>query len=226
MSDSRKERRAGLLAASSYLPEDRLAAVMAGRTLPDRTAGSALFADISGFTPLTEAASKALGPSRGAEEVTRQLDDVYAGLIRAVHRQGGSVISFAGDAITCWFDDSNGPATPRAVTCAFGLQSAMGAFSAIALPNHRTTALTLKVAVASGPARRFIAGDPTIHYIDTLAGATVSRTSTAEHLATKGDVLVDETTANAIGEKLIIKEWRHAQPWASVPCCGGDAGSG
>ena len=84
----------------------------------------------------------------------------------------------------------------------------MKSFASIALPNGRIAALTLKVAVASGPARRFMVGDPTIHYIDALAGATVSRTSTAEHLATKGDVLIDEATANMLGEKLFIKEWR------------------
>jgi class 3 adenylate cyclase len=39
----------------TYLPQDRLRALARGETLPDRTNGSALFADISGFTALTEA---------------------------------------------------------------------------------------------------------------------------------------------------------------------------
>ena len=34
----------------TYLPQDRLRALARGETLPDRTTGSALFADISGFT--------------------------------------------------------------------------------------------------------------------------------------------------------------------------------
>ncbi len=171
---------------SAYLPPDRLHALARGETLPDRTTGSALFADISGFTPLTEALHDSLGPRRGAEELTRHLDAVYTALIAEVERYGGSVIGFAGDAITCWFDDSHHPAAPRAVTCAFALQLVMQSFTTIALPNGTTTALALKVAVASGPARRFVLGDPAIHYMDALAGATVARTSIAEHLAQRG----------------------------------------
>jgi hypothetical protein len=37
-----------------YVPMDRRHAMAAGRVLPDRQQGAALFADISGFTQLTE----------------------------------------------------------------------------------------------------------------------------------------------------------------------------
>ena len=42
-----------MTALSAYIPQDRFRALAAGESLPDRTTGSALFADISGFTPLT-----------------------------------------------------------------------------------------------------------------------------------------------------------------------------
>ena len=58
---------------SIYIPTDRRQALARGETLPDRTTGAALFADISGFTPLTEALAKELGPRRGAEELTKEL---------------------------------------------------------------------------------------------------------------------------------------------------------
>ena len=192
----------------TYLPQDRLRALARGELLPERTQGSALFADISGFTPLTETLHESLGPRRGAEELTKYLDDVYAALIAEVERYAGSVIGFAGDAMTCWFDEVQGPAAPRATACAFGLQQVMRAFGEIALPNGITTALALKVAVATGSARRFIVGDPAIQCMDILAGATVARTATAEHLSQKGDVLLDEATVNALGAALTICEWR------------------
>src|SRR5437667_11487650 len=160
------------------LPQDRLRALARGETLPDRTNGSALFADISGFTPLTESLRESLGARQGAEELTKHLSMVYTALIADIEKYGGSVIGFAGDAITCWFDDANGPAPFRATTCAFALQTTMRAFDAVPLPNGSTTALTLKVAVATGAARRFVADDPDIRYLDTLAGATVERTRT------------------------------------------------
>ena len=38
---------------------------------------------------------------------------------------------------------------------------------------------------------------------------TVTRISTAEQLAKKGDVLADEATVNLLGASLVIREWRH-----------------
>src|SRR6185436_6369111 len=89
---------------SVYLPMDRRQALARGENLPTQSQGAALFADISGFTPLTEALVKELGPKRGAEELTNQLNHIYDALIAEVNRYRGSVIGFGGDAITCWFD--------------------------------------------------------------------------------------------------------------------------
>jgi adenylate cyclase len=215
---------------ATYLPQDRLRALVRGETLPGRTTGAALFADISGFTPLTESLTETLGPRRGAEILTRHLNDVYDALIRAVDRYGGSVIGFAGDAIMCWFDDNlegaglkaEGntvadfssfdfpPASLRAGACALAMQQAMEPFGAIVLPSGATAALGLKVTVASGPARRFTVGNPDIQLLDALAGATISCTATAEHLASRGEVLFDLPTVAALGAAIQVSEWREA----------------
>ncbi|HKI54484.1 MAG TPA: hypothetical protein VJ987_10200, partial [Anaerolineales bacterium] len=81
----------------AYLPQDRLRAIANNSSLPDRTSGSALFADISGFTALTESLRESLGPRQGAEELTKQLGKVYSALIAEIEKYGGSVIGFAGD---------------------------------------------------------------------------------------------------------------------------------
>ncbi len=197
------------MALGTYIPQDRLRALACGQALPDRTSGSALFADISGFTALTESLRDALGPRQGAEELTHHLSLVYSALIAEVEKYVGSVISFGGDAVTCWFDGGDAPL--RAVTCAFDMQSAMLAFAAITLPGGRTSSLSLKVCVATGDARRFVVGDPAISYIDALAGATVTRTAAGEHLAGKSETLVDEATASALGETLSAVERRTAE---------------
>src|SRR5947209_9849298 len=85
---------------SAYLPMDRRQALARKEALPERTSGSALFADISGFTPLTESLVSALGARFGAEELARYLSLVYDALIAEVDRYHGSVIDFSGDAIT------------------------------------------------------------------------------------------------------------------------------
>jgi adenylate cyclase len=214
----------------SYLPQDRLRALARGESLPDRASGTALFADISGFTPLTEALARELGPRRGVDELSQQINAVYDALIAEVERFGGSVTGFAGDAITCWFDDVVGtgdwrlgtgndssqspissphsPAALRALACAVGLQTAMQTFAALPLPGGARLGLALKVAVAAGPIRRFIVGDPAIQLLDTLAGATVARMALGEHLARPGEVLADATALATVGALAQVVEWR------------------
>ena len=59
------------------------------------------------------------------------------------------------------------------MACAFGMQAAIQVFPTLAL----------KVAIATGTARRFVVGDPDVQLLDVLVGGTVARTSTAEHHA-------------------------------------------
>jgi class 3 adenylate cyclase len=47
---------------SAYLPQDRRRALARGESLPDRTTGTALFADISGFTPSPNDCATRLAP--------------------------------------------------------------------------------------------------------------------------------------------------------------------
>lgn len=192
----------------AYVPMDRRHALARGGSLPEHTSGSALFADISGFTPLTEVLTRTLGARRGADELSHQLNLVYDALIADVERYSGSVITFSGDAITCWFDDTAGPAAPRATACALALQQTMQNFTAIPLPDGTTTALALKVAIASGPVRRFLVGDPAIQWVDALAGETVQRMAEAEHLTSKGEVIVDTATIEQLGPAAQSSEWR------------------
>lgn len=201
----------------TYLPQDRFYALAHDEPLPDRAFGTVLFADISGFTPFTEALHQSLGPRRGAEELSHWLDAVYTALIAVVERYGGSVVGFAGDAITCWFkqkdqasgvNDAKPPSALRAVACAVAMQEAMQAFQSISLPQNQVGALALKVAIATGPVRRFVVGDVNQYQLDVLVGRTVNRTGTGERLAVAPEIILDEATVRAVGEGLTIVEWR------------------
>jgi class 3 adenylate cyclase/tetratricopeptide (TPR) repeat protein len=191
-----------------YIPMDRRQAMVHGQALPDACAGAALFADISGFTPLTEGLAKDLGRKRGAEELTRYLNLIYNGLIDCVHGHRGSVIGFAGDAITCWFDDGAPNAIARAVACALRLQHVMAELGVVTAPSGQQFQLAIKVAVSAGPARRFSVGDPAIMRIDALAGDTLAQLAAAEHLAERGDVVITQRAADALGSAVRIREWR------------------
>lgn len=189
----------------AFIPIDRQHALASYEPLRTQTRGAALFADLSGFTPLTEALVRALGPQRGAEELTRQLNLVYDALIGQVETYRGTVIGFSGDAITCWFDEDTGT---RAIASALAMQTEMQKFAAVPIPNGETVALALKAAVVSGPVRRFAVGDPNIQLIDVLAGATLDRLAEVEHHADKGQVVCDAQTAQELGDAIHISAWK------------------
>lgn len=196
----------------ALIPEDRRIALANGLELPDRTNGSVLFADISGFTPLTATLALELGVYRGAEEVLNQINPVYEAIIAELHRYGGSVLGFAGDSITCWLDGDRGE---RGVACALAMQEAMRPFSTVQTPAGTSISLAIKVAVAAGPARRFVVGDPDIQLIDVLAGRTLDHVAAAEKLAEKGEVIASEEIIGAIdggalSDDYEVVEWRTA----------------
>jgi class 3 adenylate cyclase len=194
-----------LAALAAFMPIDRRHALATGAELPTVATGAALFADISGFTPLTEGLVRALGPQRGAEELTHYLNTVYDSLISELYRFGGSLISFSGDAISCWLDGDTGS---RAVACALAMQEAMVGFAALPMPNGDTVSLALKVAVAAGSVRRLVVGDPDIQLIDAMTGRLLDQLADTEHLANKGEVVVSAATAEALGDLLADARWR------------------
>ena len=186
---------------AAYIPMDRRRAMAFGRRLPDHSEGSALFADISGFTPLTEALVRELGPRRGADELTSQLNRVYTAVIAQVHACGGSVIGFSGDAITTWFDGDDGL---RAVACGLSIEDVMGQFATVRIPSGARISLAMKASVATGRARRLRVGDPDVQYIDVIAGAVVDRMATGEHLALQGEVVVGPRTVERLEDAVDI----------------------
>lgn len=185
----------------AYIARDRRRALAARQDMPDRVEGAALFADISGFTPLTEALVEELGPQRGAEELTANLGRAFHAIIEQLDRRGGDVIYFSGDAITCWLDGDDGL---RATAAGLAMQDAMARVGSITTPGGTAVQLQLKVAVASGRARRFVVGDPAIQLIDVLAGALIDDLADAEHHAEKGEVVLDESALIALGDRVRI----------------------
>jgi class 3 adenylate cyclase/tetratricopeptide (TPR) repeat protein len=190
---------------SIYVPSDRRKALAGGKKLPGRAQGAALIVDISGFTPLTESLSLAYGSRRGSEEITGHLNRIYDALIVPIEQYGGSVIGFSGDAMTCWFDKDEGL---KALASAFEVQSAMKRFATITVTPQQSVPLSVKVAVVTGPVRRFLVGDPSIRYLDVIAGETMDRLASAGEHAKREEILLDSKTARVLGKKIKVKEWR------------------
>jgi class 3 adenylate cyclase/tetratricopeptide (TPR) repeat protein len=163
-------------------------------TLPATSTGAALFADISGFTNLTEILSRNLGPRRGAEELTRLLNQVFGPITRAIHEHGGSVISFGGDSVTSWFEGDDGH---QATATALSLRSFIQVFRS--QETGPAGDIDIKVAVVSGRARRVRVGRPEYSYMDLLAGQVVEALSSEAELLQRGEVAVSREVAEALG---------------------------
>lgn len=114
----------------------------------DTLHGTLLFADISGFTALTERLA-ARGPV-GVETLVRRLNAYFGALIEVLLAHGGDVLKFAGDALVVLFPaagaDGATAAVQRAACCGLAAQQA--------LVSQREDAegmvLSLKIAIASG----------------------------------------------------------------------------
>ncbi|HUF37315.1 MAG TPA: AAA family ATPase [Anaerolineales bacterium] len=198
-----------------YLSIDRRFALASGRDLPARARGGVLFADIRGFTTVTELLAGELGPSRGADELAAWLERLYDAIIAPVDRYAGSVISLSGDAILCWFDDRP-PVIPeglqsgarRATACALEIREKVGALSAFRTPSGQEVRLGIKITVTAGDARRLLVGDPAIQVFDTLAGQLLARSAGVDHLLKESEVAVGAEVIGHFGDEIRTAEWR------------------
>lgn len=118
------------------------------------SSGLVLFADIAGFTRLTENARKRSG-SRGIEELTGKINAILGDLINAALDNGGDILKFGGDAILVAFDDDG----DRRRCVRLSLQCASDMHRAIR--QHRRSvsrSLNLHLGMATGKWFELIAG--------------------------------------------------------------------
>lgn len=190
---------------AAYIPMDRRQAMVKGEDLPDRTEGAALFADISGYTPLVATLVEKYSPKIGADKGTQVINHVFEQLITWVHNYRGSVIGFGGDSLTCWFDGDHGL---RATACALAMQDVMAQLAQNPPWPDLSEPLRLTVGVAAGPARRFRIGGPAARYLDVLAGQTVDRAAAAEKKSEPDKVALSAEVVAQRGNEVNLTEWR------------------
>ena len=162
----------------------------------------ALFADISGFTPLSEALGN--HGKGGTEELNALLNAYFTRMISLIHSYGGIVTKFGGDALTVLFPcdapftASIGKAARRALGCALAMQEAMPDYQSvptIAGPFN----LGMKAGLALGPVFCSTVGevDTRLEYI--VAGRVLERCAEAEHHAQQGEVVAHTALRDCSG---------------------------
>lgn len=188
-------------ALDAFLPIDRRQALVAGQTLPTQMPGALLFADLAGYTALTEAFVRLFGPKRGVDKLTQVINHLFATLIEQIHAWRGAVVGFGGDALTCWFANDDGR---RAVACAFAIQQVMATFGEIQQVSGEPLQLTMKTLIEIGTVHRFQVGDPRIQCLDLLAGNLLSQVAELQKYGGRGRVVVGPTLLAQIGHSLAL----------------------
>jgi class 3 adenylate cyclase/tetratricopeptide (TPR) repeat protein len=168
--------------------------------VPRHDTGSALLADISGFTRLTAELGETLGPRRGAEEITLLLNKVFGPITASIDRYGGSITAFGGDSVIAWFSDDDGYA---ATTVAVELTDIVRSLRDTA-PGSASSELDIKVAVASGSSIRMRVGDPVRGYMDLMVGKAIDALAAETEGIQAGDVAVSPQVAAALGDRAVM----------------------
>lgn len=189
-----------------------------------RQPAAVLFADLVGFTPMTELLT---GHGReGAEELTRILDQVFTALIASCEEYGGVVGKFVGDALSVYWaveSDADLPlAIQSALTCGLTLQSQLENFARVPT-SVGSFRLTMRVGVAAGNVELRIAGDPTVGLEALLLGWPLQAASQAQQIAEPGQVVAHPSVSSEVvgyvqnGMLVVEKPLHRAAPRPLLP---------
>ena len=152
-----------------------------------RSEAAILFADISGFTSLTERLSTR-GP-RGAEELSAALNAYFDRLIELIAAHGGDVAKMAGDALIALWPVEPGEglrtATLRAARCALEVQETLRDYEVA-----DGIRLTSKVGIGAGDLAAMLVGGERDRWELLIAGPPLIQMGQAEHLARPGEIVV------------------------------------
>jgi len=148
--------------------------------------GALLFADISGFTAMSERLST-LG-REGAEQVTEIVNRYFGVMLQVLFAHGGDLFKFGGDALLAFFPDSESvPGSLNSLFASWEMQRAMSAF-------HQVTTslgafpLQMKIGLNAGPIFAARLGTAAERQF-VVTGSTVNATARAESLAVAGQIL-------------------------------------
>src|SRR4051812_22430154 len=165
------------------------------RDTPDsthrRVEGSFVFADISGFTNLTERLAQR--GKVGAEEMGDLLNSTFEALLVPAYEYGGALVKWGGDAVLLLFQDDHHLA--RATRAATEMQRVIKRVGRIRVPGGVVT-LGMSVGVHAGALDFFLVGSN--HHELVVAGPQASEVAEMEKVAESGDVVVSAAAAREL----------------------------
>jgi len=172
---------------AAFIPDFILLEEMT-RKLPYQTSRDAvvLFADVSGFTALTEAYS--LKGKGGTDQLTKTLMNYIGPLAECILYCDGDIVKYAGDAFLAFWPsspDSFPEDVQRAIDCALYIQEKYGVYLC------KDVGITIKVKVGIGAGTihlSWLGNESYQHYV--CFGPGVEAASGAEKHCTSGEVIL------------------------------------
>ena len=153
--------------------------------------GTFVFADISGFTQLSERLAE-LGRA-GAEELTLILNATFDALLGVARGEGGDLVKFGGDALFLFFEGDDH--AERACRAAYGMRAALKARGAV-VTTRRRVVLRISMGVHSGPYLFVLAGREQRELF--VLGEHATTVTAMESAADAGEILLSPATASLV----------------------------
>uniref|UniRef100_A0A4W3HEB3 Guanylate cyclase domain-containing protein n=1 Tax=Callorhinchus milii TaxID=7868 RepID=A0A4W3HEB3_CALMI len=159
------------------------------RPIPDveHFHGVLLFADISGFTSLTERYTKNSKKGCGADHLTRELNGYISEIVDHILQAGGDIVNYAGDAMLALWRERRKALSDiisLAVKCSLNIQDKC---------DNRDTEigvkLRVKIGISAGKLSKVVMGDHESRYY-ALIGCAVDEVRKAEGLALANTIIL------------------------------------
>jgi class 3 adenylate cyclase/tetratricopeptide (TPR) repeat protein len=196
-----------LRAVSTYLPRYLVQEILRD-PIPGQVSGrfretTIMFADISGFTAMSERLSRR--GEEGAEKITNIVGDYFTTMLDLTARQGGDLLKFGGDALLVAFFGQDHAI--RACRAGAQMQQAIARFSEVEAFGE-TFRLKMTVGLGSGPL--FTANLGTAEKMEyTVMGEALANMAYAEDQAEGGEIFIDQATYGAVQSLVRVGETRN-----------------
>ncbi|MCP4542107.1 MAG: tetratricopeptide repeat protein [Chloroflexi bacterium] len=187
-----------LRTVSTYLPRQVVVPLLAdpepGKVEGGFTYGTVMFADISGFTAMSEKLSQ-LG-TEGAEIVTGIINRLFTALLKVADHYGGDLLKFGGDALLVFFGDESH--TLSACVAALRMQETMSQFSET-ITSQGTFRLQMSVGLGTGPLfMASLGSEESMEFA--VMGQAMTQMAQAESRASAGEIFIDTETYHKLDE--------------------------
>ncbi|MEJ5165918.1 MAG: adenylate/guanylate cyclase domain-containing protein, partial [Thermoanaerobaculia bacterium] len=143
--------------------------------------GTICFADISGFTPLSEALMK-IGPE-GSEILGSILNFYYENIIKIIKKYKGDVLSFAGDALNVYFEREE-----EAISSSIEIQNFFKEKKEAKTPAG-IFPISIKIGIATGDLKFYILKEEGF-FNPVFEGEAIDKAAEAEHHSKSGEIVL------------------------------------